>query len=880
MIITSPYNFVPLNEDIYYPEWGEKVSQDAPFSDSEDGTIEVTVENVSPLFTRDGQESGAKEKTSYSAHINMPNGQKLYYIPGSSIKGMLRATMEVMSFGKMQQYTNRWFGHREVGIRTPEGISYGEKMQEGKVKAGWLELKGETMYLYPCKDGFIKEKISDLTHSSYNTSYRRCMNKKSPWEVNRGLVGNGELYPEYTKDGKSYRLVCTGYMRNTLERGKAHEYLFTAADESKKTEIDKEVKRRFENVYDSSPHFEDFMKYMKTERVAVFYIEENRRIEHIGLTRYFRYPYQHDVKKIVGFQQTINPKALDLTETIFGTAEKDNSLKGRVQIGNAFCNSIIQDNQLQIKQLLLGQPKASYYPLYIQQDRSPYKNYDNAQAIAGRKFYRVFKSGETTTLQEENENNDNVKSTLRCLPTGQKFNFRINVHNLRPMEIGAILSALTFHKTMTSFHTIGQAKNFGYGKLGHADIKLQGLKKSVDEYLRDFELTMNIFTMGRKKPFKWNESKQLKKLVNITSDHELETLRIMKLSEYMGSKKRDVFEQLMELDVNKVRTLLSEDDFLSIGEKANEFGKMEKIAEVKSKYDSLKDEVRHNMNQCNYFSAIKAYNDIISLCSNATICGVKEIRDIKAKTEQALNENKKTILTSCCHSMFEIVDRLLTEGKNDEAKEDLKKIEDWCLSSGLTETDEIKELLNKAKKTRENINLLAFRASIANDYAKAETKETSNDVNDLIDAQGIYEDIKVKLINRNLPFEIEQSKIVMLTDRIAQIELETKKKEEEEREKERINKIEAGLTTVLDEKFTIGPNEGDFKIKNLKVCNDKVKKWLKDAGRTELTDEEKEALINTVRRIKSHYNKPKYDKDWKELEKYLGEEKTKEIFNE
>lgn len=81
MKITAPYNFVPLNEKVFYPSWSEQVTQDLPFSDSEDGVIEVKIKNVSPLFTRDGA------LNEHSAHIMGKDGKRHYFIPGTTIKG-------------------------------------------------------------------------------------------------------------------------------------------------------------------------------------------------------------------------------------------------------------------------------------------------------------------------------------------------------------------------------------------------------------------------------------------------------------------------------------------------------------------------------------------------------------------------------------------------------------------------------------------------------------------------------------------------------------------------------------------------------------------------------------------------------------------------
>ncbi len=43
MAIPSPYNFVPLSEHVFFPDWAEKVSMDVPFSDGISGALKVRV---------------------------------------------------------------------------------------------------------------------------------------------------------------------------------------------------------------------------------------------------------------------------------------------------------------------------------------------------------------------------------------------------------------------------------------------------------------------------------------------------------------------------------------------------------------------------------------------------------------------------------------------------------------------------------------------------------------------------------------------------------------------------------------------------------------------------------------------------------------------
>ena len=102
--IKAPYNFVPLSEKVFYPDWADMVSHDVPFSDGESGVIEVTLKAETPVFIRNTDLSNGDDKESSSefCHYVDRNGQKQYYIPGTSVKGMIRSVLEIMSFGKIK----------------------------------------------------------------------------------------------------------------------------------------------------------------------------------------------------------------------------------------------------------------------------------------------------------------------------------------------------------------------------------------------------------------------------------------------------------------------------------------------------------------------------------------------------------------------------------------------------------------------------------------------------------------------------------------------------------------------------------------------------------------------------------------------------------
>jgi CRISPR-associated protein (TIGR03986 family) len=254
----------------------------------------------------------------------------------------------------------------------------------------------------------------------------------------------------------------------------------------------------------------------------------------IGLSKMFRIPYKHSLTDMIRHDQQPDNKRLDLCEVLFGTVhgiEGKQSFKGRIQVGHAFATQQVGTNQLLKVNGLLGQPKASYYPLYVKQDKNPYKTYDTGTRLSGRKLYRIHKGGSTTDLPRGNDN-ANVANNFYALPAGNTFVLRINVHNLKKAEIGALLSALTLNEAAGAFHNLGLAKSYGYGKIQIDDIKLYHLSFSVKEYEAAFEDVMDAFVAEHIKPgLKWRETEQVLQLTNILREHDDHVVKLMQLGD-------------------------------------------------------------------------------------------------------------------------------------------------------------------------------------------------------------------------------------------------------------------------------------------------------------------------------------------------------------
>lgn len=526
---TSPYNFVPLNEHVYIPEWGSQVSHDVPFSDGESGTIEVRWRNVSPLFV--GGPDSKNEKVDKDKVIKCPvkahDGR--YFIPGTSLRGMLRSVMEVMSFARLRQLNDGFYGVRVFNKNDSNNKK--RTANAGDKTCGWLTMaEDNTLKLRRCKVEYKRVDISTLGIRSKEVDKRQAEVAKH--------YGVTEHYPLWSED-RNFKVVCTGWMNR-----KKKEYCFPVACDEEESLSD-EVAKAFLGVHATHPQFEKyFLKRLKEgKEIAVFFHKDEKgQIEHLGLAGTYRTPYKHSVMD--GVRQTAKEGA-DLCDLIWGYIPEgeEEGLKGRVVVSHAFQTDKekpIRDKDLVLVKGVLGEPRASFYPYYLAKQGEDYGSYDDDNfKLAGRKRYRIHARATTTTLPQGN-GNDKVSTTFRALPAGQEFSFRITVHNLRPAELGAVLSALTFYGQENVWHNLGMAKAYGFGKIQIDDVQLQGFALDEQAYLKVFEEEMTAFTretVGTS----WLETEQMQKLLCIATEHNAEDVQVMSLQNYGKIKTERIF---------------------------------------------------------------------------------------------------------------------------------------------------------------------------------------------------------------------------------------------------------------------------------------------------------------------------------------------------
>jgi len=541
--ITAPYNFIPLNKEVFYPDWSDTISHDIPFKDGESGEISIQVIAKSPIFIRNHYEEGdefylTKEKEKISkefCHIKVDGG-KHYYISATSIKGMIRNLVEIMSFGEICIDKERWTKPLSVRDMT------NKKLVATAQKCGFLVEQD---------DGYIIQDCGNVLTISYNEiekatkknlkniesakdKYNAIKNRKINFKVTKKeivvrekpMLKNIALYE--SSSSKSGELIFTNKIKN-----KKNEFVFYLNGESMK--VDNIVVKNFKKVYfqDDTSELGKFWKGEK--RIPVFYTTDDKtgKINAIGLTQVFKLIYNKTILEAA--KQKNEEGKLDLAQGIFGYMNKKSALKGRVMFSHCKSNIVRYENVQEVEQVL-GSPNPTYYPNYIEQlrqqksDKLKVSQYttlmDEDAIIRGYKQYPLQNKIQSYPLpkNENGEINHDVTTMFKPLESGTTFEGKIRFHNLKKAEIGALLSALSFHGQGKQYlHNLGMAKPLGYGKVEIEIRELQGLIYTQQDYLNSFKELMDSWETEEYN--KWNESRQIKELFAIHNNSKAVSLK-------------------------------------------------------------------------------------------------------------------------------------------------------------------------------------------------------------------------------------------------------------------------------------------------------------------------------------------------------------------
>lgn len=637
----SPFNFVPVSEKVYFPNWSEQISHDVPFSDGISGTIHLHITTHTPTFVRNGhtKEDAEKKNPIYNSFSKIANR---YFIPATSIKGEIRNILEILSFSKMDIDRSSLFAQREWDNTK----LYTLKTNQSEVRCGWLRRKGNNFEIINCGkpyrishkriDEFIgesvmenhfsrrkginlnekikdkdpktaifkyelmKERGIDLTNLSFEVDDEAC----NSYNTRRVLVSdNGTIEGTIVLTGQPDPWTERDNPSVARPKGKYYEFVFAnnkeVVNEKKAYDISKETFDHYKFIYQDSAEWQRIKVDIETQQgVPVFFRVEENKIKDFGMAFLYKLPYEKSPFEVL--PNAHKSETPDLAQCIFGYTSKDKSLKGRVQFSHASSNDAQPDKDIT---LTLNSPKASYYPIYIRQDGkngivTRYETYNDGK-LSGWKRYHIRKK-----TWEKSMNSEKLDTIIHPVKKESTFHGSISFHNLRPVELGALLSALTFHGTSGCYHSLGQGKPYGFGKVTYnVELDCDNNNNELEYYMSSFEYTMAQHTS-------WIGSEQVTTLLTMAANEvegtpfEYMTMEMGGTNEFILAKSNNEYlapaKQILEKRVQPQ----------SLYERGKEI-KEEKVKEEKKKvedyYIKLFEEIQGMPQQ---EEAIQRFNEI------------------------------------------------------------------------------------------------------------------------------------------------------------------------------------------------------------------------------------------------------------------------------
>ena len=466
----NPYTFVPFADKVYLLDDKEKamLSHDIPFENSLSGYICVDFESVTPFCV-----CGEKG--------NNTNISGQYFIPGTSIKGMIRNVFEIITMSNARN----GIANKRYSMRDLRNSAYELKAANHPQKSGFLvQINGKT-FIHPCTN----EKCSykEIERDEGTSGLKDCRSVKDKYAKLQSPI------VEY-EDGSFTMWFFSGFMNN-----KKHEYLF-------------DIPKAFNNLIPLKENeYQDFIfihekenenaswKFWKRKLKNYKSVEDIKKdgyrgivpcffrtktddegkvcVKDLGFSFLYRQPYQ---KKVHDFlPSTYNQEGIDMAQSVFGYVEGAESLKGRVQFETTFIESATEQRP---QTFILGSPKPTYYPFYLAQDNQEklHTYFSDSTHLSGYKRYLIQQKASLGQIPQSK-----VTKTFVPLSANTKFVAKIHFHNLRDYELGALIAAISFCNQQSScYHSLGIAKPYGYGKLkvNNISVSLRDGQKTGDYY--------------------------------------------------------------------------------------------------------------------------------------------------------------------------------------------------------------------------------------------------------------------------------------------------------------------------------------------------------------------------------------------------------------
>ncbi|SHF45178.1 CRISPR-associated protein [Caldanaerobius fijiensis DSM 17918] len=459
---TAPYNFVPLND--YVIKIGTPCSFDEFHENLNTGYIDYELETITPLYIR-GISSDVSKESKDIPEFFSPGG--IYKIPGSSVRGMIRTLVEIMSYSEFKFYDDRYLYYRGLADKSNLRDLYAEKIgkknkntggEDYKFNAGYLTKEGVRYYIIPAK------------YNENNKQYSRC-------DINKIGIGVSSCkdYYKFLDDGRC--VIIPRGLKGKGSKNVKRVWIINEPDEDKKIHVCEKDIHSYKN--DENRQAPDIVSYVDNSRdkggerlIPCFYVtwkdKEGKERISFGHTAYFRISYEKSIGEHVKQQSKGN--GYDIATALFGNesefatrvffedAELDESFIGK----DIFCERSYTK--------VLSTPKPTSFQLYLEQNYDLNMGYDikklnHWESDAKIRGYKLYWHKRLANWKLDGRNNINMKVLNEITPIKEhvKFKGRISFENLSDIELGALLFAISLPHNC--YHKLGLGKPLGLGSV-------------------------------------------------------------------------------------------------------------------------------------------------------------------------------------------------------------------------------------------------------------------------------------------------------------------------------------------------------------------------------------------------------------------------------
>lgn len=516
----APYNFVELPDENKLVTSLELPTKNCYDKQRQTGYILCNLVTETPLYIRNGLSPDdfkkfgdltcnheeisrltSEEQKRWTDFFNNPN-DNLPIIPGSSLRGMLREIIEIVTYSKIDQVS----GHQKLFFRAvatpkedPLTKEYEQKLYEvNQVKAGYLKQQEDGSWrIYIAQDIekqpfiWVKESLIPndiglikLNHTNYKPQYLEVRFDEITKYKNRYIAN--QISKNNIQHNHSGYLVTSGNMMEGNKEGKSPRQYHCLIGEQTDNffSIDPNaIDDYIAALTDFQKEYFDKNKGILKNDHPVFFVKNalEDKVTLFGHSPNFRVPYTPPIKNgraasVTDFipsrvKSSENPD-IDMTEAMFGWINKkseDKARGGRIFITDAMINDGISEEKIwcqensdeRITPPILSSPKPTTFQHYlIQTDpdgkRETLKHYgsnpnnNKGTVIRGYKLYWHHKDVSNSSIRENSEEEISKKpkqyTKIRPINPQVSFNFKIYFENLTEQELGALLWVLDLAK--------------------------------------------------------------------------------------------------------------------------------------------------------------------------------------------------------------------------------------------------------------------------------------------------------------------------------------------------------------------------------------------------------------------------------------------------